>query len=155
MMAVKPELLGSGMKRRTLIQEELTRSVIGAFYEVFNTLGFGFLEHVYAAALERELRARGHRVGREVSVIIYFKGDELCRQRIDMIVDEVLVVEIKSTFSLRHGARDQLYNYLRATDLEVGLLLHFGPEPKFYRVISTNAIEVSVRSGRSAESGTV
>ena len=115
------------MKRHTLIQEELTRSVIGAFYEVYNTLGFGFKEHIYSLALERELRSRGHRVGREVSVIVFYKGDELGRQRIDLIVDETLVVEIKSTFDLRHGARDQVYNYLHATRLEVGLLLHFGP----------------------------
>ena len=55
-------------RRGGLIEEELTRSVIGAFYDVYNTLGYGFLEHVYALALERELLARGHRVGREVSV---------------------------------------------------------------------------------------
>jgi GxxExxY protein len=64
-----------GMKRRTLIQEELTGSVIGAFYEVYNTLGFGFGEHIYSLALERELRRRGHQVGREVSVIVFYKGD--------------------------------------------------------------------------------
>ena len=143
------------MKRHTLIQEQLTRSVIGAFYEAYNSLGFGFMEHVYSMALERVLLSRGHRVGREVSVIVYFQGEELCRQRLDMVVDETLVVEIKSTFDLRHGARDQLYSYLRATDLEVGLLLHFGPKAKFYRVISTNAVERSARSAGSAESGNV
>ena len=68
------------MKRQTPIQEELTRSVIGAFYEVYNTLVFGFKEHIYSLALERELRSRGHRVGREVSVIVFYKGDELGRQ---------------------------------------------------------------------------
>ena len=101
--------------RRTLIHEELTQSLIGAFYEVYNTLGFGFKEHIYSLGLERDLRSRGHRVGREVSVIVFYKGEELGRQRIDLIVDETLVVEIKSTFDLRHGVRDQLYNYLHAT----------------------------------------
>jgi len=133
------------MERRALIHEDLTGSVIGAFYDVYNTLGFGFLEHVYAMALERELRSRGHQVGREVSVIVYYKGDELCRQRIDMVVDEILVVEIKSTFALHHGARDQVYNYLRATNLDLGLLLHFGPRAKFHRVISAEAIKKSNR----------
>ena len=79
----------------SLVEERLTGSIIGSFYSVYWTLGFGFLEHVYVLALERELRARGHRVAREVSVDIM---------------------------------------YLRATKLEVGLLLHFGAEPEFYRL---------------------
>ena len=137
------------MQRRRLIHERLTRSVIGAFYEVYNQLGFGFLEHIYMMALERELRARGHHVGREVWVTVYYKGEELGRQRIDMLVDGKLVVEGKATFELRRGARRQLYNYLHATDLQVGLLLHFGPEPRFYRVVSINASRVSAQSAVS------
>jgi GxxExxY protein len=89
------------MLRRKLIHEALTRSVIGAFYEVYNQLGFGFLEHIYMKALERELRARGHKVAREVWVTVYYKGEELGRQRVDMVVDEKLVVEGKSTYELR------------------------------------------------------
>jgi GxxExxY protein len=118
-----------------LIEEELTHSVIGAFYEVYNILGFGFLEHLYVMALERELRDRGHHVAREVAVRVLYKGAELGTQRIDMIVDHRLLIETKSTPELHQGASRQVYNYLRATDLEVGLLLHFGPRPKFYRTI--------------------
>ena len=124
-------------KQNFLIQEALTRSVIGAFYEVYNALGYGFLEHVYSLALERELIARGHRVGREVGVMIYYKGEELTYQRLDMIVDDVLVVENKSTLELPKANLRQLQSYLHATSLEVGLLLHFGEKPKFYRVIAT------------------
>ena len=124
-------------KQTFLIQEALTRSVIGAFYEVYNALGYGFLEHVYSLALERELIARGHRVGREVGVIIYYKGEELTYQRLDMIVDDVLVVENKSTLELPKANLRQLQSYLHATSLEVGLLLHFGETAKFYRVIAT------------------
>ena len=124
---------------RPLIEEKLTESVIGAFYAVYNALGFGFLEHVYVMGLERELRARGHRVGRQVSVWISYKGELLCEQRLDMIVDDLLVVEVKATAQLPRVAPRQVYNYLRATNLEVGLLLHFGPDPAFYRLISTNA----------------
>ena len=80
-----------------LIQEELTHSVIGAFFDVYNTLGYGFLEHVYGMALERKLLARGHAVGREVSVNIAYKGVTLTSQRLDFVVDERLVVETKST----------------------------------------------------------
>lgn len=117
-----------------MVEEELTFSVIGAFFEVYNTLGHGFLEHLYVIALERELLARGHRVAREVSVPVFYKGHELGRQRLDMIVDEKLVVETKSTYVLPREAKAQLYNYLKATGLEVGLLLHFGPEANFYRL---------------------
>ena len=115
------------MKRTHLIEEKLSRSVIGAFFEVYNTLGFGFLEHIYVMALERELRTRGHQVRREVGVCVMYKGEELAYQRLDMIVDDKLVVEIKSTYEPHKGANRQVYNYLRATNLEVGLLFHFGP----------------------------
>jgi len=125
-----------------LIEEELTRSVIGAFFDVYNTLGYGFLEHVYALALERELLGRGHRVGREVSVNIAYKGISLTSQRLDFVVDEKLIVEAKSTQILPAFAARQLYNYLRATNLEIGLLLHFGPEPRFHRLISPRALHL-------------
>ncbi|MDP9177097.1 MAG: GxxExxY protein, partial [Gemmatimonadota bacterium] len=85
---------------RQLVEQELTKSIIGAFYEVYNTLGFGFLEHTYVMALERELRARGHHVAREASVRIMYKGEELSYQRLDMIVDGKVIVETKSTLEL-------------------------------------------------------
>ena len=121
-----------------LIHDNLSYSVIGAFFEVYHTLGFGFLEHVYVASLTRELHDRGHDVGREVSVPVLYKGEEVARQRLDMIVDGKLVVETKSGRALHEGAVRQVANYLRATTLELGLLLHFGPQPKFYRVICSN-----------------
>lgn len=126
------------MAREKLLEEELTRSVIGAFFEVYNTLGFGFLEHLYVMALERELRTRGHAVAREVGIRVMYKGEHLGTQRLDMIVDDRVIVETKSTYQLHQAAQRQLYNYLRATNLEVGLLLHFGPEPRFYRQVCTN-----------------
>src|ERR1700716_3783901 len=126
------------MGRHELVEEQLTGSVIGAFFEVYNNLGYGFLEHVYVMALERELIARKHRVAREVAVQVFYKGDHLAEQRLDMIVDQKLVVETKSTHELHRSANRQVYNYLRSTNLEVGLLLHFGPEARFYRMIHQN-----------------
>lgn len=123
------------MGRIELIEESLTRSVIGAFFEVYNTLGFGFLEHLYVGALAREVAARGHRVATEVSVPVWYKGAKLAMQRLDIIVDDRLVVETKSTYELHRAAPRQLHNYLRATGLEVGLLFHFGPEAKFHRIV--------------------
>src|SRR5262245_51592059 len=103
------------MKPEELVEERLTHSVIGAFYEVYNTLGFGFLEHLYVMALEIELKERGHRVAREVGVPVIYKGVHLGYQKLDMIVDEKLVIETKSTFDLPKAARRQLRNYLQAT----------------------------------------
>lgn len=67
-----------------------------------------------------------------------YKGDELCSQRLDMVVDDRLVVEVKSSALLPPATKRQLYGYLRATKIEVGLVLHFGPEPRFHRLILTN-----------------
>jgi GxxExxY protein len=118
-----------------LLEEKLTHSVIGAFYEVYNTLGAGFLESIYCAAMDRELRARGHRTDREVLIEIAYKGETIGKQRLDMLVDGRLIVEIKSGYELHKSAARQLHNYLKASELEVGLLLHFGPQPHFFRLI--------------------
>jgi GxxExxY protein len=134
-----------------LIEWQLTESVIGAFYEVYNLLGFRFLEQVYLAALERELRARDHVVGREVWVPVFYKGEIIARQRIDMIVDGKLVVEVKSTHDLHKSAPRQVYNYLRATTLQVGLLLHFGPDPAFHRLVHTEHPKGKDRSEHSPD----
>ena len=125
------------MGKERLVHEELTKSVLGAFFEVYNTLGFGFLESNYASALQIELRLRGHIIQREVPLEISYKGQRIGSYRIDMIVDSSLVIEIKSTPSLPPTAQRQLLNYLKATDLPVGLVLHFGPKPAFHRQVYT------------------
>lgn len=124
------------MNLEHLIEREITGDVIGAFYEVYNQLGFGFLEFVYALALEKELLRRGRTVGREVSVPVIYKGEDLANQRVDMVVDDKVMVEIKSTETLHPKARRLTLNYLRSTPLEVGLLLHFGVEARFYRFVN-------------------
>ncbi len=116
--------------------EEITRSIIGAFYEVYNILGYGFLESVYVAAMVDELRARGLRVAREVGVRVNYKNKAIAWQRIDLLVDGCVVVECKAGELLAPTARLQLRNYLRGTGLEVGLLLHFGPQATITRVFS-------------------
>jgi GxxExxY protein len=126
------------MQEDRLLERETTGEVIGAFFDVYSTLGYGFLEHVYAHGLERELVKRGRRVGREVVIPIEYKGELLTTQRVDMVVDDKVVVEIKSTPALPVFAQRQTLNYLRATRFEVALLLHFGPAPKFYRFVHSN-----------------
>jgi GxxExxY protein len=138
---VRERVLGTkldAMRRKELIEEALTRSVIGCFFDVYNTLKFGLLESLYSRALELELVRRGHQVAREFGVRVSYKGTDLGVQRLDLVVDEKLVVEIKSTQELHKAAVRQVYNYLRASNLELGLLLHFGLEPKFYRVYAPN-----------------
>jgi GxxExxY protein len=118
-----------------LLEAHITDDVIGAFYEVYRTLGFGFSEHVYSLALERELLARSRRVGREVAVQIWYKDAVLTSQRVDTIVDEKVLVEIKASYTMPPTTERQVLNYLRATSLEVGLILHFGPEARFRRLV--------------------
>ena len=126
------------MPTNDLLERETTHHIIGAFFEVYNTLGFGFLEHVYAEALERELVERGRTVRREVMVPVWYKGAVISTQRVDKIVDDAVIVELKSTEVLPVSAQRQLLNYLSATPFQVGLLLHFGPKPRFYRVVHTD-----------------
>ena len=133
------------MSRIGLQEEALTESVIGAFFEVYNQLGFGFLESVYSKALEVELLERGHRVDREVPVPVHYKGRVLGGFQIDTLVDDKVIVEIKSSQVLSPTAKRQLYNYLKATQIEIGLLLHFGPEAKFYREVTKHQIPFLIR----------
>ena len=135
------------MRRGKLIEDGLTRSVIGAFYEVYAELGFGFVEHPCVLAMERELSARGHTAIREFPAMIRYKGKDLCEQRLDMVVDNLLIIEIKSSAVLPPNSIRQLHNYLRATHFEVGLLLHFGPEAKFYRRVLSNESKNLRRTG--------
>jgi GxxExxY protein len=128
------------MTEDDLLERRTTAAIIGAFYEVYNQLGYGFLEQVYSLALERELLERGNSVEREVIVTISYKGKPLTTQRIDMVVDHKVVVENKSTAVLPPFARRQRLNYLRASTLEVGLLLHFGPTARFYRIVQTHRL---------------
>lgn len=123
------------MRNPDLLERERTHSIIGAFYDVYNALGYGFLEHVYSLALERELRARGHQVGREVSIPVRYKGEIITTQRVDMLADERIVIENKAGEFLPPLTPRQTLNYLRATTLPLALILHFGPEPRFYRIV--------------------
>ena len=121
-----------------LLEGQTTESIISAFYEVYNILGHGLLEKAYTGALEYELQLRGHKVRREVLTEIGYKDRIVARYRTDRVVDDRVVVENKSTDRLSREDHRQVINFLRATKWEVGLLLHFGPKPAFYRYVSTN-----------------
>jgi GxxExxY protein len=119
---------------RELPHAEVTKAILTEFYYVYNRLGFGYLETLYSRALDRRLRLAGLEVSREYRVRVMFDGEELGFHQLDFVVDRKVVVEVKSTLRLDPHARRQIYNYLCSTNLEVGMLLHFGPEPKFQRM---------------------
>lgn len=114
-----------------LLEQERTRTIIGAFYAVYSGLGFGFLESIYARALQQVLSERGMHVDREYPAPVFFRGQRLGIHRVDMLVDRRIIVEIKSAEFLAPTAKRQLRNYLTALNLDVGLVLHFGPKPEF------------------------
>lgn len=120
-------------------EAERTRSIIGAFFVAYNKLGSGFLESVYAAALAKELAKKGHHVQRELPVQVIYDNEPIAFQRLDFVVDGVVVLELKSCANLPPRATRQLHNYLRATNLSVGLLLHFGERPHVHRVFVPHA----------------
>ena len=120
---------------RELIEAETSGKIIGAFFVVYNTLGFGFLESAYERAMYVALRNRAVYVERQVPFDIYFEGDLVGRHRADLLVERRVVVEVKATHTLQEGAKRQLLNYVTALNLDLGLLLHFGPRAHHYRVL--------------------
>lgn len=121
-----------------MLLQELTHSVIGSCFDVHRELGPGFREYIYVRALERDLIRKGHKVQREVSVMVYFRGEPLARERIDMLVDGKLVVEAKAGARFPPDAHPQTFSFLAATDLEVALILHFGNDARVHRVVFEN-----------------
>jgi GxxExxY protein len=117
---------------------DLTRRIIEAFYEVYNELGFGFLETVYQNAFYFELKSRGFKVEPQKSINVYYKTQLVGRYKADLLVDGLIVLELKAVRCLLEEHGLQLLNYLKATDKEVGLLLNFGIKPEFKRKIFDN-----------------
>ena len=125
-----------GQDQTVLLERELTGQIISAYYECYNVLRYGYLESVYRRALVIELRSRGHVCVEEGSIEVAYKGVVVGAYRFDLLVDDRVLVETKAGEVLAPSAKRQLLNYLRATRVAVGLLLHFGPEPRFFRCIN-------------------
>ena len=118
--------------------ELITREIIGGFFAVHKALGHGYLESVYGNALAIELTNRGLAVARESPVTVWYAGHAVGSFRIDMLINDRVVVELKASRVLSAVDRRQLLNYLRGTQLELGLLLNFGERPRFLRLNHTN-----------------
>jgi GxxExxY protein len=121
-----------------LLHEELTDVIIKTFYEVYNELGYGFLEKVYQNSLYLELKNKGYKVEAQKRINVYYKGTEVGEYYADLIVENTIILELKAADCIVKDFENQILNYLRATDCEVGLLLNFGKKPEFKRKIYEN-----------------
>ena len=120
--------------------QELTKSIIGIFYDVYNEMGHGFLEKVYQNAMIVELQSRGFEIESQKRINVYYKRTIVGEYIPDIIVNNSVIVELKCVEYINESHQAQLINYLKSTECEVGLLLNFGNDPQFLRKIYTNDI---------------
>ena len=118
--------------------KDITEQIIKAFYTVYNTLGYGFLEKVYENAMVIELRKPGLKVVPQARIVVYYDGQEVGEYNADLLVEDAVIVELKAIRTLAPANEAQLLNYLKATVYEVGLLLNFGPKPQIKRKVYDN-----------------
>lgn len=121
-----------------MIHEEFTDRIIRAYFNVYNELGYGFLEKVYESAMQLELNELGLNSTSQMPIDVYYKGEKVGSYFADMVVEGEVIVELKAAEEKRKEHEVQLTNYLKATEIEVGLLLNFGKKPKVKRKIYTN-----------------
>jgi GxxExxY protein len=125
---------------------EITEKVIKAFYKVYNTLGYGFLEKVYENALFVELDAIGLTVNKQAPISVYYEDKEVGTYFADLIVEGLVIIELKACEYLCDEHELQLINYLKATEIEVGLLLNFGKKPELKRKVYSNDLDHLLKS---------
>ena len=121
-----------------LKHQELTEKIIGVFFDVYNELGHGFLESVYEEAMRIALTENGLEILTQVPTPVWFRGHEIGDFRADIVVNGKVLLELKAARSIDLAYEKQLLNYLRATEIEVGLLLNFGPKAEFRRLVFEN-----------------
>jgi GxxExxY protein len=137
-----------------LLNPELTEKIIGIYYDVYNEVGFGFLESVYRTCMKISLTDSGILVQREYPIPVYFRGKEAGQFRADLLVAKQVLLELKAVQSLDRSHEAQILNYLRATELEIGLLLNFGSSrPQFRRIVFENSRKIRVHPRASAVGG--
>ena len=118
--------------------QQITEKIIGAFYEVYNSLGYGFLEQVYEKVMVLELEQQGLMTACQQPIQVVYKGAVVGEYRADLVVEGKVIVELKAVPVLTKNEECQLLNYLTSTDMEVGLLLNFGPKAEVKRKVYDN-----------------
>ena len=121
-----------------LKHKELTDAILKTFYDVYNELGYGFLEKVYQNSMYLELKNKGFHVEAQKKIKVFYKGIEVGEYFADLIVEDKIILELKAADCIVKDFENQILNYLRSTDCEVGLLLNFGRKPEFKRKIFEN-----------------
>lgn len=121
-----------------MLHENITKKIIEAYYKVYNSLGYGFLEKVYENALKIELKRTNLRVDQQKNIKVFYNEFEVGDYFADLIVEDLVIVELKAAEILCEEHEAQLINYLKATNLEVGLLLNFGKKAEFKRKVFSN-----------------
>jgi GxxExxY protein len=121
-----------------LLHKNITDKIIKCFYEVYNILGYGFLEKVYESSLYNELISCGLSCERQKKIDVFYKGKLVGEYYADIIAEEKVIIELKAAEAICEEHEFQLINYLKATNIEVGLLLNFGKKPEIRRKIFTN-----------------
>jgi GxxExxY protein len=129
-----------------LLHQELTDVIIKTFYEVYNELGYGFLERVYQNSMFLELKSKGFKVEAQKKIQVYYKGIEVGQYYADLIVEDLIILELKAADCIVKEFENQILNYLKGTNCEVGLLLNFGTKPEFRRKIFENNRKVRVEN---------
>jgi len=117
---------------------EFTEKIIQAFFTVYNTLGYGFLEKVYENAMPIELRKIGLDCESQKHIKVFYLKEQVGNYFADILVEDIIIVELKTSPKLNEADANQLINYLKVTELEVGLLLNFGIKPEFRRRVFSN-----------------
>jgi len=117
---------------------DLTSDIIRCFYDVYNELGFGFIESVYENSLAFALRDKGFEVHQQIAIPVWFRGRQVGDFDADVMVNKLILLELKTARAIESAHLGQLLNYLKATEIEVGLLLNFGPKPEFKRIVFGN-----------------
>jgi GxxExxY protein len=130
----------------SLLHHSITDTILKVYYEVYNELGHGFLEKVYQNAMYFELKERGLKVESQKQIKVYFKRQQVGEYYSDLLVEDKVIVELKATELLMNAHVAQIINYLKATPIEVGLLLNFGEEPEFKRLIYTNNKKINLKN---------
>lgn len=122
----------------SLLHKQITDDILKVFYDIYNELGYGFLEKVYQNAMYFELKNKGYKVEAQTPIKVYFKGQLIGEYYSDLLIENKVIIELKACDLLMNVHVAQLMNYLKATKIELGLLLNFGEEPEFKRIIYTN-----------------
>ena len=113
--------------------KELTEKIIEIFYRVYNKLGYGFLEKVYENAMMIEFKKENISAVSQSAIKVLYEGEIVGQYFADVLILGKIIVEIKAVKNIAEEHEAQLLNYLKATDIEVGLLLNYGPKPNFKR----------------------